>query len=260
MAKGKNGGGFSTRRENAVEGGGGNIAVVKEIGWVEEFTYGGRHKDKPSAALRTVFEFEGGEKKTVTWEDHWPVGPSSQFEVSRDGYTITRTSGPKGLNKASAAFFFFDHLQGGIEAGELNIDEYVVEDEDGVCVQALEGLTVRLENKPFVNVSGDTKDKKVIVEILVDEPATTKKNGKASKGKPASSDDIEDKTVEAVSALLEDNTTIKKGDLANLIYEANRKDADVKAMMNLAFKDAWVSSDDRPWDFDKKRGILKARD
>jgi hypothetical protein len=33
----------------------------------------------------------------------------------------------------------------------------------------------------------------------------------------------------------------------------------VKAMMNLCFKDAFVASEDRPWDFDKKRGVLKAQ-
>src|SRR3990167_8005313 len=112
MAKRGNGGGFSTRREAAVEGGGGGAAVLKEIGWVEEFTYGGRHKDKPSAALRTVYEIQGMKEP---WEDHWPVGPSDHFEVSKDGYTIMRTTGAKGLNKASAGYFFFDALQTAVE-------------------------------------------------------------------------------------------------------------------------------------------------
>ena len=61
--------GFSPRTKDAVAGGGidGARAVIAEIGTVEEFTYGGRFKSDPQAAVRVVYEVEGLEKP---WEDH----------------------------------------------------------------------------------------------------------------------------------------------------------------------------------------------
>lgn len=254
------GGGFSYRREDATDGGGvdGALATIAEIGFVEGFTYGGRHKDKPSIALRTVYEIEGFDKP---WEDHWPVGDESKYELVNDGDGVRSLGKGKGLNRKSGAFFFFDALQEAIEAGSLNYEDVLPEiDGEGVpSVRELEGRRVRLASKPFTNVSGDTKDKAVIAGFEEDDaPAKGKAGGK--KASKSNDGDIEESTEKIISALLDGakGNTLKQSNLSNLVYEDNRKDPDVKKYMNLAFKTSWVFDEARPWTADKKKGTISA--
>jgi hypothetical protein len=244
---------FSTRREAAVEGGGKPAKL--EVCWVPEFNYGGGNY-KPNAALRTTYHIEGMQKP---WEDHWNMGPSEQFEVSKDGYSLRRIAGPSGLNKASAGFFFFDALQTALETSGLDIDEYVIEEDGTINIEPLDGLMVTLVNKDFTNVSGDTKEKKVIAGFVADAPTSKSKNG--SKGSTSSKNgggNVEAKTIKAIEKLLAEDSPIKKGDLANLLMQANKKDPDVKAMMELCFKDKFIADENRPWEFNSKRGTLVA--
>jgi hypothetical protein len=265
MSKGKSGGGFSYKKEDFTDGGGidGALATITEIGFVEGFTYGGRHKDKPSIALRTEYKIDGFDKP---WEDHWPVGDETKYELVNDGDGVRSLGKAVGLNRKSGAAFFFEALQDAIEASGLDYDDIVpeIDGEDGVrSIRELEGRQVRLASKPFTNVSGDTKDKVVIAGFEEDAPARgkSKSNGKAN-GKSKGGDDVEAKTEQIVVGLLDaaKGNTLKKSNLSNAVYEDNRKDSDVKAMMALAFKDAWVYDDARPWDSDRKKGTLTARE
>lgn len=253
--------GFSLRTKDATEGGGieGALATIAEIGFVEEFTYGGRHKDKPAAALRVVFDIPGvGDKP---WEQHYSVGPSDKYEVVDDGDGIRSTGKQVGLNKKSPAYFFFEHVEKAAEEASIDLDELLpeIEGEDVQSVRPLEGRTVKLTNAKYETVGGDTKEG-IFIGSFEEDEAPAKSNGKSSKtsSKKSSSDDIEAKTIAAISELIEEHTSVKKGDLANLVLAANKKDPDVKAMMNLCFKDAFVADEDRPWSFDKKKGILRA--
>lgn len=254
---GKNSGGLSLRTKDATSGGGteGALATISEIGFVDEFTYGGRQKDKPQAAIGVVYTIDGFQKP---WDQHFTVGPSDKYEVVSDGDGIRSTGKATGLNDKSAAYAFFAAIEKAAEASNVDIDELLPNDDGYTSVRPLEGRRVRLTNIKFTTVGGDVKELVVPGEFVDDEPATKgKSNGKAAKA--SSSESVEEKTEAAISKLLEDSP-VKKGDLANEVFGANRKDPDVKAMMNLCFKDAWISSDDRPWDFDKKKGVLKARE
>jgi hypothetical protein len=253
MAKRNGGSGFSLRTQDATSGGGieGALATIAEIGFVDEFTYGGRQKDKPQAALCVKYEIEGFDKP---WEQNYTLGPSEKYEVVADGDGIRSVGKQAGLNKNCSAFKFFEALEAA--AGD-DLDELIpeIEDEEGCySVRPLEGRQVRLTNAKFKTVSGDEKDLPVIASLEEgDAPAKSAKGKSSAKG-----GNLDAKTEAAVSALLEDNTSIKKGDLANMIFAENKKDADVKAMMQLCFKDSWVADESRPWTYDKKKGVLKA--
>lgn len=250
MAKGQ---GFSLRTKDATEGGGieGAMATVAEIGFVDEFTYGGRQKDRPQAALRVEYHIEGFQKP---WEQHYSLGPSDKYEVVLDGYGVTSTGKQQGLNKKSSAFAFFSALE---EAAQDQIEDLCPEEDGVFSVKPLEGIRVRLTNAKFTTVSGDTKDLVVIGSIEEDAPAPAKGRG----GKAAASDfDVEDYTENAIVALLEDKSPLKKSDLANMVFQADRKHPQIKAAMQLALKDVWVFGDDRPWDADRKKGTIRARE
>lgn len=252
---------FSLRTKDATDGGGieGALATISEIGFVEEFTYGGRQKDRPQAALRVVYAIDGFDRP---WEQHHSVGPSEKYEVIADGDGIKPVGKGAGLNRKSSAFAFFAAVEEAAAEAGLDLDDLLpeIEDEGTQSVRPLEGRRVRLTNTKFETVGGDKKDLPVIGAFEEDEaPAKGSKSkpaGKAAKG--SSSEDIEAKTVDAIKALIEEHTSVKKGDLANLVYQANKKDADVKAMMNLCFKDAFIGDESQPWTFDKKKGILRA--
>lgn len=266
MAKKSSGGGLSLRTKDQTEGGGteGALAKIGAIGFVDEFTYGGRFKDSPSAALQAVFEIQGFEKD---WDQHYSVGPSDKYEVIADGDGIKSLGKATGLNKKSPAAAFLASVEEAAEAAGLDIDDLLPElDEGGNSIRPLEGRWVRLTNKKLETVGGDMKEY-ILIAGFEDEPdahpARNGKNGKVtsstkSSSKQSSSDAIEEKTIAAVETLIEKQTTVKKGDVPNEVYAMNRKDADAKAMMQLTFKEAWLSHEDRPWTFDKKKGVLRA--
>ncbi len=261
MAKKSSGGGLSLRTKDAVDGGGteGALATISEIGFVDEFTYGGRFKDSPSAALHVVFDIEGFNKP---WDQHYSVGPSDKYEVIADGDGIKSLGKAEGLNRKCPAFGFIAALE---EAAGTDIDDLMPElDEGGNSVRPLEGKRVRLTNVKFETVGGDMKEY-VVIAAFVDD-ASRGKAGKPANGKATTTSsakasffgDIEEKTVETIKDLIEEHTSVKKNDLANLVYAVNRKDPDAKAMMQIALKQSWIADEDRPWSFDAKKGILRA--
>jgi hypothetical protein len=263
MAKERSG--FSYRSSDATDGGGteGALATITEIGFVDEFTYQGRQKDKPQAALRVVYEIDGFKKP---WEDHFTCGPSEKYEVVADGDGIRSVGKQAGFNKNSKAHLFFDSLESAAQESGLDIEELTPEIEDEGCcsVRPLEGRRVRLTNRKFTTVGGDEKDAVVVAKFEDDDekPAKGKSNGK-SNGKAAGAKGgakIEEKTVAAIEALIEEHTSVKKNNLATLVYQENKKDADAKAMMELCFKESFLADEDRPWSYDKKKGVLRAKD
>lgn len=255
--------GFSVRTKDATSGGGieGAAAVIQEIHYVDEFTYGGRQKDKPQAALRVLYRIDGFDKP---WEQHYSVGPSEKYEVVADGAGIRSAGKATGLNNKCSAYRFFEALEEAAEAAGIDLDELLPEIEDEGCqsVAELEGRAVTLTNVKFSTVGGDEKDLPVIGgfadsdEDEAPKGKAAKTAGKAAAGKKGPS--VEDKTTAAIEALIEEHTSVKSGDLANLVYQANKKDADVKAMMNLCFKESFIANEARPWTFDKKKKILRA--
>ena len=249
---------FSLRRENATEGGGteGALATITEIGFVEKFTYGGRFKDSPSAALHVVFNIDGFEKP---WDQHYSVGPSDKYEVLDDGDSIQSMGKAGGLNKKCPCYHFIDAVQDAIEAAKLDLNELLPEEDGITSVRPLEGQRVRLTNKKLETVGGDLKEY-VLIAAFEDANGNGAAPQKTQKTQKNNDTTVEAKTIAAVEALIEEHTSIKKGDLANLVYASKKKDTDAKAMMQLCFKDAWVADENRPWSFDKKKGLLRAAD
>lgn len=269
--KGNVGGGLSPWPEDGIEGGGteGAIATITEIDCVQEFTYGGRFKDKPSAALRVVFHIPEIQKHPE-WEQHYSFGPSANYEVIEDGDGIRSIKDSKGLNKRSPAFAFLAAVSIAAEKSEIDRDELITRTDEGFLVSGLRDRKVKLTSKELETVGGDMKEYLMIdgfeddTDSDEDDAKSVKPNGNTSasrsKNKPSSSEEIEEKTITAIEALIEEKTSVKKSDLANLVYQNNKKDPDAKAMMQLAFKESFIADEDRPWTYDKKRGQLKAED
>lgn len=258
----KGGGGLSLRAKDVTKGGGteGALATLATIGFVDEFTYGGRQKDKPQAALNVIYEIDGFPKP---WDQNFTIGPSEKYKVIEDGDGIRSTGKGTGLNEKCAAAAFFRALEAAAEEAGLDLDELLPEiDGGGNSVRPLEGRRVTLTNVKFETVGGDIKE--LIVIGSFPEEAAPAKGSKGAAGKPAGrtsskgGPSIEEATATAVAALLADKSPIKKGDLANLVYGDNKKDANVKAMMNLCFKESFLAAEGQPWEYDKKRGVLKA--
>jgi hypothetical protein len=248
-------GGVSLLGKDATSGGGteGALATIAEIGFVDEFTYGGRQKDKPQAALRVVFEIDGFDKP---WEQHYTVGPSDKWESVEDGDGIRSLGKATGLNKNCVARLVLGSIEAAAEAQDIDIDELLPEMEGGGrSVRPLEGRSVRLTNTKYELPNGDTKEAICIASFEAEDDAPKGKSGKSGAKKGGAS--IEEATGEIVRSLLEDTASIKKGDLGNLVYQADRKNPDIKAMMQLCFKDSFLGSIEGV-EFDKKRGVVKA--
>lgn len=245
---GRNDDRLSLNSADGTEGGGteGALATIKEIEFVDEFDYGGRSNAKGTqAALRVLFAIDGFEKD---WEQHYTVGPSKNFEVLDKGNSIKSLGKQKGLNKGCNAYLWLTTA----EKAE-GYDNYHSEG----SVEDYEGKQVRLTNVDYETVSGDKK-KMICIAAFVE---ATNGNGKGSaKAKASLSDAISDKTDAAIAALLEDTPKIKRKELANEIYNANKKDGDVKAMMQQAFKDSWVGDADRSFTWDRKKDVITAKD
>lgn len=244
--------GFSWRAADATEGGGinGALAKIEKIGFVQEFNYGGRFRDKPSAAI--VVKYDPG----FEWnEENYPIGPSDSWKVSKDGKSCTPIAGQKALNKGSVGFLFIDALEKAAEAAGEDIEDLLpVEDDGTLTIDGLEDRQVRLAQVDYKTAGGDSKQKVVIGALVVNGP-TSRANGKAK----ASSEDVEEKTADAIRALLEEDSRIKFNDLGNLVFDAHRKDADAKQMMKLAMTESFVAGLDGV-EFDKKKGVLTAAD
>ncbi len=239
---------LSLKSSDGTEGGGteGALATIKEIEFVDEFDYNGKSNAKgPQAALRVLFDIDGFEKP---WEQHYTIGPSKNFEVTDKGNGIRSLGKQTGLNKGCNAYKF-------LTAAE-QADGYAGYHDEGT-VEAYDGLSVRLTNLDYETVSGDKKKMIVIGSF----EAASNGNGKSSKGSSSKdSDAIGEKTDEAIKSLLEDTPRIKRKELANAVYDANKKDKDVKAMMQLCFKDQWVGAEDRSFAWDRKKDVITAKD
>lgn len=254
MAKSKTGK-FSARAKDAVAGGGinGAIATIEKARVLQEFTYGGRFRDNPSAAIELTFD-PGFEWKP----ENYSIGASNSWRVSKDGYTVVAIGNQEGLNTATAGYLLMKSIDEAAEAAGIDIDDLVphTESEDGFSVEGLEGRTVRLAQVPFTTKGGDEKQKVVIGAFIVDAVAG-KSNGGGKKATRSSDESAEEKTAAAVLALLEDTSRIKFADLGNLIFDAHRKDPDAKKMMKLAMTDEFVAGIEGVA-FDKKKGVLTA--
>lgn len=257
MGKKSSGGGFSLRTKDAVDGGGteGALATLTEIGFVDEFTYGGRFKDSPVAALHVVYDIEGFEKP---WDQHYSVGPSDRYEVIADGDSIKGIGKSTGLNKKCPAYTFITSVEEAAATAGLDLDDLMPElDEGSNSIRPLEGRRVRLTNIKAETVGGDLKEY-IVIGSFEDEAPKGKSNGKATTTTKVKGNDIEAKVIASINELIEEHTSVKKNDVANLVYAANRKDADAKAMMQVALRGSWLADDARPWNFDSKKGLLRA--
>lgn len=237
------------RRENATSGGGidGASATISEIGYVADFDYGGR-QSKTQAALRVVYDIDDMDKP---WEQHYTLGASGRYTVAKDGYSVEGS-----LNKQSGAYRFFDHLQTAVEAQGLDMDTYL-----GESVEPLEGARVKLKNAEYETVGGDSKRAPVIAEIIVEEKKGKAKGGAGKPaGKPAKTVDPADAAEAFIQELLTETSPIKKGDLPSLLSQAAKKDPNAKAIVQMAFKEAWLYGEDRPWDSDRKKGKIALRE
>jgi hypothetical protein len=175
------------------------------------------------------------------------------WEVPDDGYGIARANGKDGgLNDSSNAGRFFAALEDAAAASKLDLDDVLVDN----TVRALEGARVNIEKLKYETVGGDQKEMFVVESII--ELGGTKKKGKGGSSK--SGGDIEGDTETIVLALLEDKSPLKKADLPTLVAGAAKKNPNARAMTQLVLKDAFLFSEDRPWDVDKKKGTIKVRE
>lgn len=232
---------MSVNAKDATEGGGiaGALATITEIENVQEFTYPGGGGNGTQAALRVVYDIEGQDKP---WEQHYTYGKSDRYTVLDDGDSI---EGP-GLNKGCNAFRWF--------AAAEEADGYDSFHDDG-SVSAYKDKTVKLKNIPYETVGGDKKTLIVISSFEEeDRPAKgTKSNGKTTK--PAKGADITEQAQAAALAVVTEEEKVKKTDLPGLVFQANKKDPNAKAMMQLCFKESFLSSIPGV-EYDTKRGIL----
>lgn len=244
---------MSTKAADATEGGGGLSGArfeIKEIEYVQEFEYPGSSGNGASAALRVVYEIEGHDKE---WERHYTLGKSDRFTVIEDGNAI---EGP-GLNKNSNAFRWF-------EAAE-EADGYDGFHDDGTISDYV-GKTGTIKTIPYVTANGDQAKYPLIAIGSFDDGTPTKKNGKtSSNGKSAVAGartstkggkvSLEEKAQAAAAAVVNEEEKVKKGDLPGLVFAANKKDPDAKAIMQLCFKESFLANIPGV-EYDKKKGVL----
>lgn len=246
-------GNASLRKADQTQGGNAKEATITELKFVDDFDYGGRQSEA-QAALYYEYEIDGFQRP---WDGHASVGPASQWEVVDDGDGIKRANGKDGgLNDSSTAGRWFAALCDAIEAQGLDFDEVLPDN----TVRALRGARVTLTNLKYQTVGGDEKEMKVIDSIIELGGGGKKKAGKGGSKGADKSVDVESATEAVILELLDEKSPIKKGDLPTLIGSAAKKNPQVKAMVQLAFKDAFTLSPDRPWDVDKKKGTIAKRD
>lgn len=233
---------MSTRTASAVEGGGteGAVATITEAQYVGEFSYASGQEG--GAAIFVVYDIPGFKKP---WEQNYSLGKSAAYTVLDNGDRIVGK-----LNKNSNGFRLLSAIE--TAASEAGILDDVLP-EDG-SIAELRGRTVVLTNVKYTTVGGDEKE--LVVPAKFVEGATSAK-GSAKSAKNGSGD-VEGELEGIIVGLLQTNPTIKKADLSKLVFDAARKNPGIKAMSQLCYKEAWYGSDDRPWNFDNKKGTLKA--
>lgn len=240
----------SLRKADQTQGGGARQATITEIAFVDDFDYGGR-QSKAQAALKVVFEIDGFQKP---WDQHCTVGPAEAWEVTDDGYGIARSSGKAGgLNDSSNAGRFLGAAEDAAVAGSLDLDDVFVDN----TVRALEGARVNIEKLKYETVGGDEKEM-FVIESFIELGGTSKKAKKG--GGTKAGGNVESDTETVVLALLDDKSPLKKADLPTLVASAAKKNPNARAMTQLVLKDAFLFSEDRPWDSDKKKGTIKVRE
>lgn len=244
----------SLRKADRTTGGNSREATITQLKFVDDFDYGGRQK-KVQTALYYEYEIDGFQKP---WDGHAAVGPATQWEVVDGGDGIRKANGKdEGLNENCVADKWFAAVEAAVEAQGLDIDDVLPDN----TLVALRGARVLLKDAKYETVGGDEKEIKVIDQILeLGNAKKTAKGGKAKAGGAAKSVDIEAAAENVILELLQEKSPLKKADLPTLIAGAAKKDPNVKAMTQLAFKDAWVFGEDRPWDSNRKKGTIETRE
>lgn len=239
----------SLRKSDQTQGGGGpKTATVSEIEFVGEFDYGGR-QSKAQAALRVVFTIDGFQKP---WEQHCTIGPAEAWEVVEGGDGIQRANGKAGgLNENSNAGRFFGALEDNV-SGAMDMDDVLPDS----TVRALRGALVTIDKLQYETVGGDTKEMFVITGI----EALGGTKGKKAAGKTSNGGGNVDAATEAVILELFDGKPLKTKEVPNLISVAAKGNPNVRAMMQLAFKDVWLFDSKRPWDSDRKKMTITAKE
>ncbi len=243
----------------AQEGGGGVVQAVQGAILTFEcvsYDYNGSVAvPVPAVHVHGEYELEG---EAAEFEEYYSAGDPSRLRPKKDGTGFQALQEGAGLTKTCKTMQLLDSIvsaNGG--------------DEDILTggIKGLDGINVNMERKPDIERAG--LEQKVgarkrtillVTEINAMPGETPKKKGKPVAGKPVAkagapgkAKALRQKTITAIEAAIEAAGGKVEGEnIGQLVFRANKKDSEVKAMVELITADdfALLSADDTPWGFD----------
>jgi hypothetical protein len=248
--------------DEAGEGGGGLLQAVADatLYWrAVGFDYNGSVA-VPVPAIHIHGEYVDEEGNEATFEEYYSMGDASKLRPKEDGSgfrSLVEGGKPVKTCKGMQVIASLISANGG--------DKSIIA--SGNLLE-LDGIVCDMERKPDIERPGlanPNNRKRTIMLISAIKSPPGKAKGKAKAGpkpvpvgaKPAAAaakpkaNPLRQKTIESVVATLESNGgSVAHADLPQALFRKFRKDADIRAMTELAADEDFINANDTPWAFD----------
>ncbi len=232
---------------------------------------GNREADDP--ALKLVVEIDGRDDMT----EFLSAGKADKFRPTKDGNNLELVDDTAEFNDGSNAGFFITSLCDKKLHGKLTLDEEALDE----GISAIHGLVFisgrkilerdfqdgAQRGKPRPNLfaeqivklpgGGKTSSSKTKPAKDEDDENKDEKSAKATKEKGG--DDVESKAEKALVEVLDNpkyRKGIARGRAYTQVFNLVKDEEDHREIVALIEDEDWVTSADRPWEYDEKEGLL----
>lgn len=237
-----------------------NVGIT-EIGFVM-YDYEGKIANE-IPALRVAFQ-----PYTDDWSaedgdvhvEHFSAGDPAKIKPSDDGTTLVAVKKGDEI-KVSKSSNFGLFVRSMVEAG---LDDNKIDDDVTVFQPLKMHVARRAQPKRGSGIKNAKEDAQYLACVSIEEETLAEFNGTeapaapaakgakaapAAKGKPKV-DPIATKADAAIATILETNAIIKKTKLTTAVFQALKKDPDVKEVVALVGDDEFLGRDGAPYEFD----------
>ena len=216
--------------------------------------------DTPVPALHIVFTGEDGEGR----DQYFSFGSADKFIPSDDGLRLVPVGDRAQVNKSCNGAIFLSSLTD--EGFDGEAFDNGIDCLDGVRVHVVQQDAP--ERKGFSNVDKNGRQKTVtVVDGILDKPTKRGRGAKkpaakktAKKGKKASVD-IEALAQQGIVDALESNDgELARTDIPAEIMELYKESAHKNKILTMAYKEAFLSDEERPWAYDPDEETISTID
>lgn len=210
--------------------------------------YQGKSGGTQSPVLHLSMKILGEED---VYEQYYSAGDLGNWVPSDDGKRLERAGTPTQLaNSCNLSLFLASLVNGGFPEGKMADEATFM-----VGTKAHVNRTAQPERPGLARAADDSRKPTVLLVTKILGLPGEKMKGKKSKGKAkpsAAPEEVTEKATEVLMGILadEEGGKIKKSALSKAVFAAMGNDALRNKVVQLAYKEDFLSAEEAPWEYD----------